>query len=258
MHPAAGPVAEADILYVRQLRLCERMVSRVGEFVVWDVGLGAAANALAVFRATQDLGGQLRLVSFDETIEPLRFGLEHSEELGFLAGYEPAVQQLVARRQVSFTTGAGAVTWQLELADFPALLAGSLAPALPKPDAILFDPYSPARNPAMWTLRLFTDLFRLLDPERPCALATYSRSTMTRVALLRAGFFVGRGEASGRKEETTIAANACDLIGAPLDRRWLERARRSHSAEPLRNATYTQLPLSPGTWEHLQAHPQFR
>ena len=234
------------------------MANRVGEFVVWDVGLGAAANALAVFRAMQNLSIQLRLVSFDDTIEPLRFALEHSEELGFLAGYEPALRQLLARRQISFATGAGAVTWQLELADFPALLAGSTAHALPKPDAILFDPYSPARNPAMWTLRLFADLFRPLDPERPCALATYSRSTMTRVALLLAGFYVGRGEATGSKEETTIAANTRDLIGAPLDSRWLERARRSHSAEPLRNPTYTQQPLSLDTWEELLAHPQFR
>ena len=110
----------------------------------------------------------------------------------------------------------------------------------------------------MWTLPLFANLFRQLDPAQPCALATYSRSTMTRAALLLAGFYVGAGHATGAKEETTIAANKLMLIHEPLDRRWLERARRSHSAEPLCAPIYRQARLAPATWEGLQRHPQFR
>lgn len=125
------------------------------------------------------------------------------------------------------------------------------------PHAILFDAFSPAKNPAMWTLPLFTNLFQLLDPQRPCALTTYSRSTILRVTLLLAGFFVGAGRATGLKEETTIAANDLSLIAEPLDRRWLERARRSHSAEPLMEPVYRIAPLSAKCWEQLQAHPQF-
>ena len=60
----------------------------------------------------------------------------------------------------------------------------------------------------MWTLPLFENLFRALDPARPCALTTYSRSTMIRATLLLAGFFVGTGQATGLKEETTMAANS--------------------------------------------------
>ena len=125
------------------------------------------------------------------------------------------------------------------------------------PHAILFDPYSPKKNPAMWTAPLFADLFRRLDPQRPCALATYTRSTMARVALLLGGFFVGVGHPSGLKEETTVAANRLDLLDEPLDRRWLERAKCSHSAEPLSGPVYRQAPLSPETWEKLRQHPQF-
>ena len=68
----------------------------------------------------------------------------------------------------------------------------------------------------------------------------------------------GAGHATGAKEETTIAANTLELIQEPLDGRWLERARRSHSAEPLCEAVYRQARLAPATWEGLQAHPQFR
>ena len=129
---------------------------------------------------------------------------------------------------------------------------------LPPPHAILFDAFSPAKNPAMWTLPLFTNLFQLLDPQRPCALPTYSRSTILRVTLLLAGFFVGVGHATGEKEETTVAANTPDLLAEPLGRRWLERARRSHRAEPMTEPVYRIAPLSAGSWEKLQAHPQFQ
>jgi hypothetical protein len=110
----------------------------------------------------------------------------------------------------------------------------------------------------MWTLPLFTNLFRLLDPLRPCAMPTYSRSTILRVTLLLAGFYVGVGHATGDKEETTIAANDLNLLAEPLDQRWLERARRSHSAEPMVEPVYRIAPLSPQTTEALRQHPQFQ
>jgi hypothetical protein len=121
----------------------------------------------------------------------------------------------------------------------------------------LFDAFSPAKNPAMWTAPLFANLFRHLDPARPCALPTYSRSTMLRVSLLLAGFFVGAGHATGEKEETTIAANTRDLISEPLDKKWLQRVRNSTSAEPMWEPIYRQAPLSEDSWEKLQRHPQF-
>ena len=43
-HPVVGPVAEAEALYVNQLKLRERLQNHSGEFVIWDVGLGAAAT----------------------------------------------------------------------------------------------------------------------------------------------------------------------------------------------------------------------
>ena len=110
----------------------------------------------------------------------------------------------------------------------------------------------------MWTLPVFQHLFRALDPGRPCALTTYSRSTMIRATLLLAGFFVGVGHATGLKEETTIAANTLDLIAEPLKARWLDRALRSDSAEPLHEPVYSRKPLSPAAAEPMRRHPQFQ
>ena len=256
MHPGLGPQAEADLLYVRQLRIPERLREGAGEFVIWDVGLGAAANAAAALRAGRDVPRVLRVVSFDDTDEPLRFALQNAAALGYPAGYEPQIEELLRSRRVQFPNGRQPVDWEFHLGDFPALIANA-AVRLPAPDAIFFDAFSPAKNPAMWTLSVFRALFGRLDPRRPCSLTTYSRSTMLRATLLLAGFYVGTGLATGRKEETTVAANALELLEQPLERRWLERASRSGSAEPLTEAGYRQAPLSPGNLEKLHAHPQF-
>ncbi len=257
-HPVIGPAVEAEALYVRQLRLRQRMDEPGdGEFVVWDVGLGAAANALTMLRATRGSGRPVRLVSFDHTLEALRFALEHAEPLAYLAGYEDAGRELFAHHASRFEDGPRQVHWEFHLADFPTFIHSPAAHRLPVPHAIMFDAFSPARNPAMWTLSLFAAVFRHLRGDRPCAMPTYSRSTMLRVSWLMAGFYVGVGHATGEKEETTIAANSLSLIDEPLDRRWLLRAHRSSSAEPLREPVYRQAPLTESTWERLRAHPQF-
>jgi hypothetical protein len=256
-HPVIGPAAEAEALYVRQLRLPERALAEPQGLVLWDVGLGAAANVLTVLRALRGVASPLKLLSFDHTLEPLRFARGEAAALGYFDGYEEAVDPLLSDGRVSFENGRQAVDWRVFEGDFPSLLRGASAAGWPKPHAILFDAYSPARNPAMWTLPLFRRLHDLLDPGRPCALPTYSRSTMLRVTLLLAGFFVGTGHPTGEKEQTTIAANCRELIDEPLDPRWLQRAVRSTSAEPLREAVYRQASLSADSLEQLRRHPQF-
>lgn len=281
-HPVIGPVAEAEALYVNQLKLRGRLTNHSGEFVIWDVGLGAAANVLTALRATKEIPSRLRIVSFDHTIAPLEFAARHAEQLGYFSGYESAVKELVENGKADFANGKQTVRWEFHHGDFPTwlsrrrgdeslikkvptgeILGEKSEPPhvgcyeVPAPHAILFDAFSPAKNPAMWTLPLFSNLFRALDPQRPCAMPTYSRATMLRVTLLRAGFFVGVGHATGEKEETTIAANTLDLLDEPLGRNWLERVRKSKSAEPMSQPVYEQKPIAQASWEKLVAHPQF-
>jgi NAD(P)-dependent dehydrogenase (short-subunit alcohol dehydrogenase family) len=84
----------------------------------------------------------------------------------------------------------------------------------------------------------------------------------------RAKFILGKPEEPGdilnavksTKPDAIMhfAANTLDLIAEPLNFRWLERASRSHSAEPLREPVYSRAPLSPSTLEKLRRHPQFQ
>lgn len=261
-HPVIGPVAEAEALYVRQLRLPERFAACSEEFVVWDVGLGSAANVLTVLRSMSGLRGRLRIVSFDCTLEPLAFARQHAAELVYPTGFEAQLETLLQQRSVNFKLGEVEVNWTVHVADFPTLLDQAaqdetLRGQLPAPHAILYDAFSPATNTVMWTLPVFQKLYTFLAPDRPCALPTYSRSTLLRVTLLLAGFYVGAGHATGEKEETTIAANTLELIAEPLGERWLGRVQRSRSAEPLMDGNYRQTHLSEANWEKLQRHSQF-
>lgn len=256
-HPVVGPVIEAEALYVQQLCLPARIAANADRFVIWDVGLGAAANVLTVLRAARHIPATVQIVSFDCTLEPLKFAIQNADCLKYLSGYESHLANLTVGQSAHFRNDRLQVDWTIHHCDFPALLEDSLEISLPVPHAILFDAFSPAKNPAMWSYSVFSRLFQRLRPNIPCALATYSRSTLLRVTLLLAGFFVGSGRATGEKEETTIAANARELIESPLDRSWLKRARNSTSAEPLWDSSYRQQQLSEKTLERLLSHPQF-
>ena len=228
-HPVVGPMAEARSLHVAQSRLVQRAENCGRPLVVWDVGLGAAANAIAVIEAFQTAGGgcTVEMHSFDHTTAPLEFARDHASELGYPMPWIREIDSLLAEGSVA----AGRVAWRLHRADFREFVR---SPAAPRPDAILYDPYSPSANPGMWTLGHFTQLRTCLDPARPCTLTSYSRSTAVRVTMVLAGFFVGRGGATGEKDETTLAATDRGLIAQPLDARWLEKVRRSTRGGPLR------------------------
>lgn len=257
-HPVIGPAAEAKALYADQLDLLNRMQSTTEDFVVWDVGLGGGANALTVLNETRISTGPLRLISFDRSLDPLRFAVAHADRLGYFGPYAGLVAALLDSTEASFDDGKRSVHWTFHSGDFPTLLRSGNLEQLPPPHVILFDAYSPARNPEMWTLDIFSRLFKLLDPDRPCQLPTYSRSTLLRVTLILAGFYVGVGHATGEKEQTTVASNSLDLLDEPLALNWLERAKNSPSAEPLHEPIYRQAPLSVQSRQRLVNHPQFK
>jgi len=218
-HPGIGPMEEANVLHVAQHRLEHRM--RVGEgFVIWDVGLGAGANALAVVEAVLAMKttARVELRSFDQTLEPLRFALKHAGDLGYPARWEREIAVVLKDGKVDI----GRVSWRIELGDFRERVVDCAGPG---PRAVLFDPYSPAANPGMWRREVFRAIRERADED--CTLTTYSRSTVTRVDLLCAGWHVGRGAATGEKTETTIAATRLEELREPLGRDWLDRVRRS-------------------------------
>lgn len=250
-HPVTGPRFEAQLLHVQQQKLLERAAAVDGSFVIWDVGLGAAANALTALDALSGGSARVELHSFDRTSGPLEFALTQSVELGYVVGHEASLRELLDCRMARVSPR---ITWHFHEGDFRLRLSDA---AIPAPHAILYDPYSPNKNIEMWTLDHFTQLFARLDSAKPCLLTNYTCSTAVRVTLLLAGFSVGVGCGVGEKVETTIASNDIRLLDRPLDREWLKRVRVSHSAAPLRGGIRKMEFITDDDFAKLAALPQF-
>lgn len=222
-HPVVGPMAEARELHVAQSRLDLRL-EQVSPLIIWDVGLGAAANAIAVLESIASRSERVELHSFDHSLAPLEFAVKNAESLGYLSKWREHAAALVDKGRVD----VGSLVWFFHPGDFRQQI---VAPPAPAPHAILYDPYSPAANPGMWSLDHFRRLRATLS--EPCTLTSYSRSTAVRVTLALAGFWVGKGASTGEKDQTTVAATHRELLAAPLGREWLGRVQRSTKSAPL-------------------------
>ena len=243
MHPSVGPWAEARALYVEQSRLADRLSAEGSEpVVVWDVGLGGAANAAAALSCAAEVAATgrsrrpLELVSFERDLQPLALSLEDPEGFPFLVPFAEAARTLLRDGRWESIESGAQVRWTLHAGDvreaWRGLGLGLNGDAL-KPEVVFFDPFSPETNTALWTPETFTELRALMREDGPGSLLlTYSASTRTRVSMLLGGLYVGVGMPIGGKRETTLAATRRELLEQPLDARWLERWRRSSARAP--------------------------
>ncbi len=229
MHNPVGPWLEANNLYINQSELSDKLHENLGnELVIFDVGLGAAANSLAAIHCvmSENTGRPVRLISYERDLDLLRFALHHSDKFAHFSGYETAISDLIKNK----TWGHKSLVWELREGDFLQNIETEKYSA----QIIFFDPYSPQLNKEMWTLETFRKL-RVKSGAHSgegAVLYTYSQATPIRTALLLAGYFVGQGSATGLKSETTEAATDIALLKSPLGARWLERWNRSESKYP--------------------------
>ncbi len=245
MHPGPGPWVEANSLYVEQLGLEARLrASAAGVVRVLDVGLGAAANALAAIECAERVGApraRLVVVSLERAIEPLEAALRDGK-FEYIERHRAKVEALLRDR----VWRTDQVEWRLLVGDAYEALCQTEG----KFDLVFHDPFSPEHNADLWTVEFFDSI------RERCAsnaeLATYSAATPARVAMLLAGFYVGPGIPSGARPETTRAAMRADALPELLGERWLGRWERSSARSP---------PLKPfdlGVASAVRGHPQFR
>ncbi|MFA5264562.1 MAG: tRNA guanosine(34) transglycosylase Tgt [Opitutaceae bacterium] len=260
MHSVSRPSDEARRLYVEQSCLATRLLSvepSDGELVLWDVGLGAATNAMAVLHCFEELleeGKQirrpLRLLSFERDLDPLRLAASDPDRFEHLRHSGP--HQLLSSG--SWQHASGLLRWELLNGDFLQTF-----PHAPVPDLIYYDPFSYKTDSVLWAPQTFEALFAHCLG-KSVELYTYSASTAVRTTLLRAGFFVAAGAGTGPKQDTSIAFNrvtgatAHELTPQLLDEHWLARWRRSGARYP------EHLPEAerPAFDASIEGHPQFR
>ncbi len=258
MHSVSAPEDEANRLYVEQSRLALRLRRRSSDdeqpLVAWDVGLGAASNAMAaVHRVETELATAgpaalrpLHLISFERDLDPLILAARHASHFPHLRHGAP--HGLLNKGRWGHASGL--IDWRLLRGDFLEHLEGA-----PAPDLIFFDPFSAKTDTALWHTDVFARIHRHCQPA-PAELYTYAAGTAVRAALLLAGFFVAEGVSTGPKATTTVAftqrgtsGDAPQLLGAD----WLARWRRSDAKYPAGLTAAQQTAFE----QRIERHPQF-
>jgi len=257
MHSVTAPSEEANKLYIEQSALAARLTEgalQQRELVIWDVGLGAAANAMAVVHRFESVGAEnvlrsTRLISFERDLDSLALAIKHSAHFPHLWHRAPAA--ILADGH--WRHASERLQWDLMRGDFSRTM-DSAAP----PDLIFYDPFSYKADAPLWTGELFAKVFKHCGG-KSTELYTYSASTLARSALLAAGFFVARGVGTGPKSETTIAfalpSGAADHPLRPqlLAHEWLQRWRKSSAKFPASLSPDEQTRFA----ESIELHPQF-
>jgi queuine tRNA-ribosyltransferase len=263
MHSRTDPMEEARSLYIEQSNLVQRLKLSADEngdnvrpLLIWDVGLGAAANAMgAVYcyekEASSSRVRPLRIVSFENDLASLRLAFRYRCDFRYLRHCGPAA--IVKKGSWKSEQHSG-LEWSLLLGDF----LETMGPAPGPPDLIYYDMFSTKTSSELWS----HDAFRKLDracSRHPAELFTYTCSTANRAAMLGAGFYVARGRNAGHKLETTIALTPAayhsqspyrhPLLGHDWLRKWhRSRARFPHDLAANERASFEQ---------RIVAHPQF-
>lgn len=265
MHSRTPPMEEAHRLYVEQSKLAERVRLADGELavsaeplVIWDVGLGAAANAMAAIQCYEEQAANgrvrpLRIVSFENDLDSLKLALQLTDLFPYLRHSGPA--GIVKSKEWQSNSHPGLI-WTLMLGDFLETMADAPAP----PDLIFYDMFSSRTCGNQWTLEAFRQLFGACQG-RPVELFTYTCSTSARVALLAAGFYVAKGCHAGDKEETTIAFTPeASRSAAPprhelLSVEWLGKWNRSCAKFPAELSAHEHSSFEQAIRKHQQFQP---
>jgi queuine tRNA-ribosyltransferase len=247
MHSVNPPEEEARRLYLEPSRISDRLQTRE-ELVIWDVGLGAASNAMAVIDAHRilDPSKKIRIESFEIDLDPLKLALKNNHLFKHLRS--PAPNSLV--KNGIWASPEGGTHWRLFHGDFLETMEKAL-----RPDIVFFDPFSPKVDAPLWSAACFKRIFSALR-DQDSILMTYSVSTLVRALLLSEGFFVGSGAPSGPKAETTVAFSARPSLNSGarlLGPEWLARWERSSARHP-ENLSASEVLLFE---ERIRNHPQF-
>jgi tRNA U34 5-methylaminomethyl-2-thiouridine-forming methyltransferase MnmC len=208
-HSLAGAWQQARERYAGACRLAER--ARSGDWRecrLLDVGTGLGLNLAAALEALEPHRVPFLALTLELDPEVIERGCTLYERAELARGpwerwHAPvrrALRTALAHPGERVELG-GENALELRLGDARATLASG-PPAVF--DAVFLDPFSPARDGALWQEGFLGDVARRMAG--PAWLSTYSASFRVRLALARVGLRVGRGPRVGAKGEGTLAS----------------------------------------------------
>ena len=261
MHSVNKPEEESNRVYIQQSDLFNKLKRSDNvekkDIILWDVGLGAAHNAMAAIRCAEEAlarngseaVNRLVLYSFECDLNPLKLACKCNKEFPHL--HHSAPFKLL--KDGFWENSEHTIKWILVEGNYLKFFHNC-----EKPDIIYYDPFSPKVDGDCWSLDAFKALFDYCNG-KSYELYTYTTSTMIRSTMLVAGMWVGKGVPTGPKESTTIAfsdeetAKKHKLAGNLLTKEWLDRWHRSQAQFPKNFPEENK----PAFTQSIELHPQF-
>ena len=186
-----GAVKEAMKKFVEPCSIAE--LAELGEIVILDVCFGLGYNSAAAIDVALQANPEckLRIIGLEKDVaivnkmKELHPPLEHYDIL----------QRLSKNRTVT----EGNVTATLLVGD----ARETIHDVATKVDVVFFDPFSPKKQPELWTVDVFKAIKQRMRPGG--VLATYSCAKVVRENLEKAGFDVQDSVVIGRRGPATVA-----------------------------------------------------
>ncbi len=225
-HSLSGAFLEARERFVGPCRVVER--ARAGEVRILDVGFGLGFNLALAWQAVRAVapGARLRIVSLEKA--PIEPDLWRKLASGI-------ADQTIIERVADLLRDGEVVAGPVSLKLWVGEAEDTIERVEDRFDCVFLDPFSPDRNPELWTHRFLEAVRRRVD--EGAILSTYSAAVRVRIALLRAGWCVGVGPRVGLKSSGTLASVGevvPPLPSLPLreSRRLERKARESRHDAP--------------------------
>ncbi len=205
-HTTAGAKSEAHRKFIEPCGIRGELETG-REIRMLDVGFGLGYNAMESARLAEEVGnGRLIITSLEKDPETAKFAESAHEGDGF---YLEILDALRKQRRWSGRFSCIDIIYGDARATLKELLIRQ-----GKFDFILLDPFSPGKNPELWTY----DFIRILAGTLADGgiIATYSAAYPVRGALMRCGFAVGESRPFGRKRGGTLASKDFAKIAIPI------------------------------------------
>ncbi len=222
MHSDSGAYEESLLKHVYPSGVTELNVKTIN---VFDIGFGLGYNVLALIHEflNKRANSTLKIISLEkdrgllEFMNHIRFNDERDDIYTFI--------------KHAYTEGRGK-TGNISI----EILFGDGREFIKKlkPDnfhAVFQDPFSPSKNPEMWSVEYFLCINKLMTDKG--ILTTYSSADHVRMAMIEAGFTVGMGPSVGRKKEGTIATKSGKI--EPLSSERIKEIMQNPRSEPYRD-----------------------
>lgn len=229
MHSLSGAYQEALYMHV----IPSKVLSKQGRVYVLDIGFGLGYNVLAlcVEAMKQKHAAFYTIISLEkntEILSAMKFVCFNDER--------DIIYELLRKSARGEKITTDYFSHSVLYGDARQLLS-----LLPNNcfDGVFHDPFSPAKNPELWTVDFFKKMHQKCNDE--CIVTTYSAAMHIRVAMEQGGFIVSKGPQVGRKKEGTIATKKDNAV-VPFDESFRALLEKNPKALPFTDPTLRDTP----------------